>query len=59
MVKERRCEGKHEIHLKFGPVLKCEELKCIIKMGVLRCSVVADNGVHWGIKSVNKSLIFF
>lgn len=44
-MREWRCEGKREIHVKFGPVLKCEALKCIIKMGVLRCSVLADNGV--------------
>lgn len=45
LVRERGCEGKHEIYVKFGPVRKCEALKCIIKTGVLRFSVLADNSV--------------
>lgn len=49
--RERGCEGKREIYVEFGPVRKREALKCIIKTGVLRFSVLADNSVLWGIKS--------
>lgn len=42
---------KRKIYVKFGPVRKCEALKCIIKLGVLRFSVSADNRVLWGIQS--------
>lgn len=40
-----REKKKHEIYVKFWPVRKCEALKCIIKSGVLRFSVSADNWV--------------
>lgn len=43
--RERGCEGKREIYVEFGPVRKREALKCIIKTGVLRFSVLADNSV--------------
>lgn len=51
LVREQGCEGKPEIYVKFRPVRKSEALKCIIKTGVLRFSVLADNSVLSGIKS--------
>lgn len=50
-MRERGCEGKREIYVKFGPVRKCEALKCIIKTGVLRFSILADNSMLSGMKS--------